>query len=294
MSEVIGGYTPLAICPLAASFARDVVAAAAPPSVVRAKAWLFAAGRLGAFAQSVGMDLDAAVVLSEAVIERFCLAWGPEVSPATAATVRSQLKALSKRLGPVPPPTPIGRQRAKKPYTPGEIAAYLRLADTQPSESRRQRAAGLVCLGAGGGLIGVDLRAVRGTDIVARSGGLVVTVSGGRARVVPVLADYHDRLGEIAEYFGDRLVVGGVDPARRNITSPLIASLAGGADLPRLEVARLRSTWLATVASTIGLRAFLDAAGIACPQRLGDITADLPTLEETAAVALLGGGPRPR
>ena len=56
------------------------------------------------------------------------------------------------------------------------------------------RAAGLVCLGAGAGLIRSDLRAVRGTDIAARSGGVVVNVRGDRApRAVPVLARYHER-----------------------------------------------------------------------------------------------------
>lgn len=291
---MIGGYKPLAICPEAAAFARWVVAEAAPPSVSRAKAWLFAAGRLGAFALSVGMDLEPAVVLSEPVIERFTLAWWRPGEPgATAATVRSQLKALAGRRGPVPPPVPIARARAKRPYTAAEIAGYLRLADAQASESRRMRASGLICLGAGAGLIGVDLRAVTGTDIVARSGGLVVAVGGRRTRVVPVLAAYHHRVGEVAGFFGDRLVIGGVDPARRNVTTPLIASLSGGGDLPRLEVGRLRSTWLATVAETIGLRALLDAAGIACPQRLGDIAAHLPPLDETTAVGLLGGRPRP-
>ena len=34
------------------------------------------------------------------------------------------------------------------------------------------RAAGLVCLGAGAGLIRGDLREVRGTDVACRSGGV--------------------------------------------------------------------------------------------------------------------------
>ena len=45
------------------------------------------------------------------------------------------------------------------------------------------RAAGLVCLGAGAGLIRADLRAVRGTDVLCRSGGVVVAVAApGPAR----------------------------------------------------------------------------------------------------------------
>jgi hypothetical protein len=44
------------------------------------------------------------------------------------------------------------------------------------------RAAGLVCLGAGAGLIRSDLRQMRGTDISARSGGFIVTLSVDVAR----------------------------------------------------------------------------------------------------------------
>jgi hypothetical protein len=45
------------------------------------------------------------------------------------------------------------------------------------------RAAGLVCPGAGAGLIRSDLRHVRGTDISCRSGGVIVNVRGRRPRV---------------------------------------------------------------------------------------------------------------
>jgi hypothetical protein len=50
------------------------------------------------------------------------------------------------------------------------------------------RVTGLVCLGAGAGLIRGDLRDVRGTDVACRSGGVVVAVRGARARTVPVPA----------------------------------------------------------------------------------------------------------
>ena len=149
------------------------------------------------------------------------------------------------------------------------------------------RATALVCLGAGAGLIRADLRAVRGTDITARSGGVIVTVRGGRApRAVPVLARYHQALLQAAAFAGDRLLTGGTDPARGNITNPVVASLAGGAGLPRLDTSRLRATWLADTAALIGLPAFLHAAGIACCQRHGDIAASLdPGGEEQAGRA---------
>ena len=110
------------------------------------------------------------------------------------------------------------------------------------------RAAGLVCLGAGAGLIRGDLRDVRGSDVACRSGGVVVTVRGARPRAVPVLARYHGRLLAAARFAGNALVCGGADPGRRNITNPLITALDGGTGLPRLDTSRLRATWLAEAA----------------------------------------------
>jgi integrase len=289
VTAVIETYTPVGVPPEAAVFARAMVAQAAPPSAARAKAWLFAASRIGAFAASVGVELRAEVVLSTSMIERFAISIEATVSHPTRRTLRSNLRALAARIAPGPRSPRLARERAKAPYSAGEIAAYLALADAQPTLARRMRATGLICLGAGAGLTGADLRAVRGLDVVARSGGLVVTVTARHPRVVPVLTCYHHRVGEVAEFFAERFVVGGVEGSRRNVTTPLISSLSGGADLPRLELGRLRSTWLAAVADAIGLRAFMDAAGVVCSQRLGDVVASLPAVAESQAVAILGG-----
>jgi integrase len=151
------------------------------------------------------------------------------------------------------------------------------------------RAAGLVCLGAGAGLIRSDLRAVRGSDVICRSGGVLVQVRGARPRVVPVLARHHEPLLASARFAGTGLVTGGTDPGRRNLATPLIRSLAGGTGLPRLDTSRLRATWLAEVAELLGLATFMHAAGITCSQRLGDLLATLEPAGEAEAIALLGG-----
>lgn len=88
---------------------------------------------------------------------------------------------------------------------------------------------------------------------------------------------------------GDGFIVGGAAPTRRNVTSPLIASLAKGPDLERLSLARLRATWVARCAQDIGLATFLAAAGLRCSQRLGDVVAELDPGDEERAVTLLGG-----
>ena len=85
-----------------------------------------------------------------------------------------------------------------------------------------------------------------------------------------------------------RYLIAGSDPKRHNVSTPTIASLAGGGDLGRLSVSRMRATWLCECAHQIGLRAFMDAAGINCSQRLGDIVSHLDPPDEKSAVSLLG------
>jgi hypothetical protein len=180
------------------------------------------------------------------------------------------------------------RERARAPYSPAEISGYLALADAQPATERRMPAAGLVCPGAGAGLIRSDLRDARGTDVACRSGGVVIDVRGQRARVVPVLDRYHARLMAAARFAGPGLICGGTDPGRRNLTNPLVAALDGGGGLPRLDTSRLRAAWLAGCGELPGLATFMHAAGISCSQRLGDLVAGLEPGGEAAAVRLPG------
>jgi integrase len=287
-AETIAAYRPSSLSAEAAAYARSVVTAAAPAAPMRAKALLFAAGTLASFALRVGLPLDE-TLLATAVIERFIATVAPG-GPATRRTLRTNLRALRRALAVAPGTATLSRERAKAPYSPSEIASYLALCDAQPTALRRQRASALVCLGAGAGLVGGELRGVVGGDVVRRSGGVLVLVAGRRPRAVPVLLPFHGRLVQAACFFGPRHLVAGTNTDSHNVTNPLIRSLSGGHDLPRLETARLRSTYLASMAETIGLKAFMDAAGITCSQRLGDLLADLPPLEEAQAVALLGAG----
>jgi len=204
--------------------------------------------------------------------------------------VRANLRFIGRRVVPqlYPADLPLPRERAKQPYGPAQIDGYLALADAQPTAERRMRAAGLVCLGAGAGLIRADLREVRGTDVACRSGGVLVIVRGARPRTVPVLARYHPRLLAAAASAGNALICGGADPGRRNITNPLIRALDGGGGLPRLDTSRLRATWLRDCAELPGLATFMRAAGISCSQRLGDLLAGLEPAGEADAVQLLG------
>jgi integrase len=293
MAGYIAGWRPVPVSGQAACFARAVVAAAGPASRARANALLWAAARLAAFAVPLGLEPVPQVLLHPSVIERFAVC-APGLSPVARRSARTNLRFLARAVVPalVPADVPLPRERAKDPYSAAEIDGFLALADAQPTGARRMRAAGLVCLGAGAGLTGADLRGVRGTDVTCRSGGVIVQVRGRRPRVVPVLSRYHARLLASAAFAGTALITGGTDPQRKNVTTPLVRSLSGGSGLPRLEMGRLRSTWLADCAQGLGLATFMAAAGITCSQRLGDIIAALPPGDEATAVALLGGGRR--
>jgi integrase len=289
-----GRWRPSSVSPPAAAFARDLIATVAPDGRERAKNLLWAAGKLADYAASLGLDLVPAVVLHPSVAERFTRC-APGLSPVARRTLRTNLRFIGRRVVPqlYPADLPLPRERSKQPYSAAEVDGFLTLADAQPTRARQARAAGLVCLGAGAGLIRGDLREARGSDVACRSGGVIVQVRGSHPRTVPVLDRYHARLLAAARSAGSGLICGGADTGRRNITTPLISALDGGTGLPRLDTSRLRATWLADCAELLGLATFMHAAGISCSQRLGDLVAGLEPADEAAAVRLLGAARPP-
>ncbi len=220
VAAAIAGWRGSGVGERAQAFARAVVAQAAPATPGRARALLFAAARLAAFGEQAGLEGRAEVLLHASVIERFIVVGARGVSAATRRTLRTNLRYLARHAGPDRGPVPVAlpRERAKQPYSDAEVAGYLALAAAQPTLARRHRASALVCLGAGAGLVGTELRHLTGADVVARSGGLLVIVGGRRARSVPVLAGLHAPLRAAAAFAGDRYLVGGRDADRRNLT----------------------------------------------------------------------------
>ena len=153
--------------------------AVAPQGRERAKNLLWAAGKLAGYAIRLGLEPVPEVVLHPSAAERFTRC-APSLTGVARRTLRTNLRFIGRRVVPqlYPADLPLPRERAKAPYGPAQIDGYLALADAQPARERRMRAAGLVCLGAGAGLIRGDLREVRGTDVACRSGGVLVSVRG--------------------------------------------------------------------------------------------------------------------
>jgi hypothetical protein len=289
---MIAAYRAVGVSEEAVVFARQVVTVVAPRRPARARSLLWATSRLAGWAQRVGLGLVPEVVLHPSTIERFVTVGMVGASGSARRTARTNLRFVAVRaVGGGPPPSPLPRQRAKRPYTAAEIDAYLGLAAHQPTASRRHRLTALVCLGAGAGLTGQDLRHVTGGHVQRLGEAMVVIVEGRRSRVVPVLARYHHSLWAAARFAGDRYLTGGLGPWRHNVTNALVASVAGGIDLPPLQLSRLRATWLATHADRLGLPALFAAAGFTHSQHLCDLVTQLPTPTTQQLIARLGNAP---
>lgn len=293
VAAAIAAWEGVGVPQVAVAFARDVVASARPAGPPRARSLLWACSRLAAWGTGVGLEVVPGVLLHPSVTERFVRVGMEGASESARRTARTNLRFVARRAAPglAHPPTPLAlaRTRAKAPYGPAEVEAFFALAATQPTEARRRRLEGLLCLGLGAGLERAELRGVTGRHVRSHGGGVIVVVDGPRARRVPVLARYCDRLADAAAFAGAGFVCGGTSPTRRNVTSNLLTSVAGGAHLGRLDVGRLRSTWLAEHLERLGLAALFAAAGVRCSQRIGDLARQLPVPDEATLVELLGG-----
>jgi len=292
ITDAIARYRPPGVSAQALVFAQQAVAVARPPSVPRARALLWSSARLAAWGEVVALELVPAVLLHPSVLERFLSTGLETASPTLRRTARSNLRVVARAHPDVvhhPDPVVIRRDNPKTPYDQRAIDGYFVLAAHQPTAARRGRLTALLCLGLGAGLDGVDLRHTKGCHVVERSGGVLVDVAGPRARTVPVLTAYHDRLLEAAANAGERFICGGEMLGRKNVTTNLVGKLAGGTDLPRLEVARLRATWLAEVADRFGIGVLLGVAGLRRSSRLSDFVGSGEALDEALVVSLCGG-----
>ena len=261
-----------------------------PQGRERAKNLLWAAGKLADYGLGLGLEPVPEVLLHPSTAERFTRC-APGVSGAARRTLRTNLRFIGRRVVPhlYPADLPLPRERAKQPYSAAEIAGFLALADAQPTAERRMRAAGLVCLGAGAGLIRGDLRDVRGTDVACRSGGVIV--AGQRAA-----AAHGAGAGPLPRpAAGRRRVRRGRPGLRRRRARPPEPHrtawsrpwTAGAGCRGWTPPGCARPGW-PTAGELLGLATFMHAAGISCSQRLGDLVAGLEPGGEAEAVRLLG------
>lgn len=248
-----------------------------------------------AWAHGEGVPLTSRHLLDLEVIERYIAVGMTGARDATRATRRAILRRIARRCHPSPadPPPPIAYRRLRPPYSPAEVDAYLGLAASQPTPNRRRSLQSILHLGLGCGLASRDLAWVTGSDVRSiPAGGVTVRVSGGtRPRTVTALQAYEDPVARLAQAAGSRLMIGGHVRGRRNVTRGPLCDVVGGEDLPRLETARLRSTWLLShLRARTPLPALMQAAGLTTVRPLEDLLGLCPMEADEVHRSLRGAG----
>jgi len=229
------------------------------------------------------------------VIERYIAVGMLTSRDSTRATRRAVLRRIARHCASPPQdlPLPIAYRRVRPPYSLGEVQGLLALASAQPTPSRRRTLRAILHLGLGCGIASRDLAWVRGQDVEQFPDGSVsVTVSGGtRPRTVVALHAHETALLELSRFTSSGLLIGGSTRGRRNVTRGPLDRVIGGEDLPRLETARMRSTWLlAHLRARTPLSALMVAAGLATVRPLEDLLQYCPVDVEAARVALRTAG----
>lgn len=238
--------------------------------------------------------MDPVLLLDDEVVERYIAVGMAGAADGTRATRRAVLRRVARHCGPAslsPSPSPIAYRRVRPPYSSGEVEAYLALAKSQPTPARRQTLLAILHLGLGCGLASRDLSWVRGDDVtVTARGAVMVTVSGGtRPRCVVALGPHEVPLLELAKSVQEALLIGGQSRGRRNVTRGPLDDVIGGGDLPRLETARLRSTWLlAHLQGRTPLPVLMTAAGLTTVRPLEDLLEHCPVAADEAELFLRG------
>ena len=139
VAAYIGRWRPSSVSPPAAVFARAVIAKTEPEGRERAKSLLWAAGKLADYALGLGLEAVPEVVLHPSVAERFTRC-APGLPGAARRTLRTNLRFTGRRVVPqlYPADMPLPRERAKKPYSPAEIAGFLSPARPRPGAGPAQ------------------------------------------------------------------------------------------------------------------------------------------------------------
>lgn len=259
------------------------------------------------YALTRGVPLTVERVLTTSFIDEFVRIDMAEMGDHQRAERRRRLLKLACSANPGPDVparlTPLAHSAIKPCYSPIELAVITRVCFVQPTEARRRDLACVVALGAGAGLDSVDMRDLTTTDVEDLGElGLRVHVHGPRPRVVPVRKHCEALLRNAVAGRAPGELLLGQKQDRRN-TAARATERAALYNVPHIEPARLRATWLADLMTDpIPLALILQAAGLKSARTLSELLPHLDSwlahkglssdLNDTAATTELRGEQR--
>jgi len=233
-------------------FVYDIMAAAGPRlSDESARATLSVLVRFSVWVwQSSGHELNRELIFDDALIEQFFAQLGASLAPDSLGTYRSRIRFLQKLLHEVQGDARgidhLGFYGAKAlaPYSDKELIGFRSWARGQNTHSRRRDASVLLATGVGAGLSTEDLVRLTTDDVLIDSQGVMLSVSGRRARQVPVLAEWEQAIIDAVNDIGPGLPLFGVQRSsyNNNAVSSFVLRSSGKGPKPLLP--RLRATWI--------------------------------------------------
>lgn len=241
--------------------------------------------RLGCYALKRGVPLEVDKVLTTAFIDDYVRVEMAEETGHLRAERRCRLLALAATANPGPDVpaklTPVVHSPIKACYSPAELAVIMRVCRVQPTKARQRDLSIVVALSGGAGLDSVDMRSLL-TDHIEDLGaeGILVHVQGPRPRTVVVRAGFEQLLREAIADMPKGVLLLGRKQDRRN-TAARATERAALHNVPHIEPARLRATWLADLMTdSIPLAVILKAAGLKSARTLSELQPHLgPWLE---------------
>ncbi|WP_150307210.1 site-specific integrase [Planctomonas psychrotolerans] len=277
MTDTQYDYTPMIPAEhwtMISGFVRHTVREAAPLTAYSEKQLYPAAARLALWAwQTASLPLEADVVFSAPVIDRFSAEGLLQYTNAGRNTMRARLRRMADvLLGPDKDPDrhrPMGKSDPSAPYTQRDVSALRSWAASQGSEERRSSAGALLALGLGAGLAGKEIVGLRVADIEQDELGILVQVRGASARAVPVLRDWEQPLADrLSGAHNDTWAFrNGQEGGNPNLITDFVSRSYGRVNL---QARRMRATWLVHhIAAGTPLVPLLRAAGLQSPEALG-------------------------
>jgi hypothetical protein len=251
-------------------FVTAAVEQATPYTVTTAMTLMTIVTQLVVWTDRLGFPLESDQIFHPGNIDRFVVEGCAHLRPGTRQNYRTWLRDVGQVLSPdLYPPRQLVLPRSDPllPYSTREVGELLAWSRGLPSLRYRHNASVLLAFGFGAGLTSQEISRLIGTDIRRDADGVLVKVIGPKARAVPALRHLEDQIASLAEDANERPIF---LPERRGINNrqiPNFIARCPTGDAPRLNMNRLRATWIVHhLSAGTQLGALADAAGIEASQ----------------------------
>lgn len=207
------------------------------------------------------------------------------------------LKILASNLNPglsAPPRVQvIGHKSVASPYSAVEMAAIVRIAQTQGNTNFARQVAFILGACRGAGASTSELRDLTGSSFKdLGEGGILITLgSSDRQRTIPVRQEWEEMMRKGIEGVNPNSLALGELQNRRNIAAEIFErAVALGSNAPRLDAGRLRTTYIAELMSeSVPIQVILHATGLISARTLTDLAQSFTQNEMNAHFGVLQG-----